>query len=94
MSENNDEREQRGEKQVAVWYVSAECKTFDEYEERNSYGRADRAKRNISCQNCSRQKGVEMPITNEVYNVLFDDKSAADAIGDLMLRKLRTEIWQ
>ncbi len=37
---------------------------------------------------------VEMPITNEVYEVLFNDKPPAEAVGDLMGRKLKAEIWQ
>jgi glycerol-3-phosphate dehydrogenase (NAD(P)+) len=37
---------------------------------------------------------VEMPITEEVYHVLFDDKDARAALGNLMGRRLRTEIWQ
>ncbi|MEW5796801.1 MAG: NAD(P)H-dependent glycerol-3-phosphate dehydrogenase [Candidatus Zixiibacteriota bacterium] len=38
--------------------------------------------------------GVEMPITEEVYRVLFEDKDAREALGNLMGRKLRAEIWQ
>ncbi|HKK19907.1 MAG TPA: NAD(P)H-dependent glycerol-3-phosphate dehydrogenase, partial [candidate division Zixibacteria bacterium] len=37
---------------------------------------------------------VEMPITREVYNVLFVDKSPSEAMGDLMGRTLKAEIWQ
>jgi glycerol-3-phosphate dehydrogenase (NAD(P)+) len=37
---------------------------------------------------------VEMPITREVYNVLFADKSPSEAMGDLMGRTLKAEIWQ
>jgi glycerol-3-phosphate dehydrogenase (NAD(P)+) len=37
---------------------------------------------------------VEMPITEEVYRVLFEDKDAREALGDLMERRLRAEIWQ
>lgn len=38
--------------------------------------------------------GVEMPITTQVYEVLFNDKPPADAVGDLMGRTLKPEIWQ
>ncbi len=38
--------------------------------------------------------GVEMPITEEVCRVLFEDKDAREALGNLMGRKLRAEIWQ
>jgi glycerol-3-phosphate dehydrogenase (NAD(P)+) len=34
---------------------------------------------------------VEMPITEEVYRVLFEDKSPEQAVGDLMQRDLRPE---
>ena len=37
---------------------------------------------------------VEMPITHEVYKVLFADKSPAEAVDDLMGRTLKAEIWQ
>lgn len=42
----------------------------------------------------ARKFGVEMPITEEVHQVLFDGKSAAAAVSNLMERKLRTELWQ
>jgi len=35
--------------------------------------------------------GVEMPITREVYAVLFRDKPAPDALADLMSRQLKPE---
>ncbi|MBC7912386.1 MAG: NAD(P)-dependent glycerol-3-phosphate dehydrogenase [Pyrinomonadaceae bacterium] len=34
---------------------------------------------------------VEMPITNEVYAVLYEGKAVSDAAGELMLRPLRGE---
>jgi glycerol-3-phosphate dehydrogenase (NAD(P)+) len=37
------------------------------------------------------QEGIEMPITGEVYNVLFEGKSAAAATHSLMLRPPRAE---
>jgi glycerol-3-phosphate dehydrogenase (NAD(P)+) len=36
---------------------------------------------------------VEMPITRQVYEVLFGDKSPADAISDLMSREAKPEDW-
>jgi glycerol-3-phosphate dehydrogenase (NAD(P)+) len=38
--------------------------------------------------------GVEMPITNEVYAVLYEGKSASDAANNLMTRPLREEANQ
>lgn len=37
--------------------------------------------------------GVEMPITNEVYKVLFENKPAIEALGDLMGRTLKAEAF-
>ena len=40
------------------------------------------------------KSGVEMPITAEVHAVLFEGKNLAEAVNDLMGRKLRAEIWR
>lgn len=37
------------------------------------------------------RQGVEMPITDEVYRILFEDKPPLDALSDLMLRPPREE---
>ncbi len=37
------------------------------------------------------QEGIELPITSEVYRVLFEDKSPVAATHSLMLRPLRSE---
>jgi glycerol-3-phosphate dehydrogenase (NAD(P)+) len=39
----------------------------------------------------ARQRGVELPITSEVYQILFQDKSPRDAVTDLMLRAPKDE---
>jgi len=39
------------------------------------------------------QSNVEMPITAEVHQVLFENKPAARALGDLMTRELKPETW-
>ena len=36
--------------------------------------------------------GVEMPITLEIYRVLFDGKSPLDAVSDLMMRSPKSEV--
>jgi glycerol-3-phosphate dehydrogenase (NAD(P)+) len=41
----------------------------------------------------SRHHRVEMPITTQVYHVLFDGKSPAEAINDLMIRDPKPEDW-
>ena len=40
----------------------------------------------------SKKFGVEMPITNEIYNVIYNDKSPKDVVKDLMLRSPKAEI--
>ena len=41
----------------------------------------------------ARAKGVEMPITEQVYQVLFADKDPREAVQDLMHRVAKAEIW-
>jgi glycerol-3-phosphate dehydrogenase (NAD(P)+) len=38
--------------------------------------------------------GVELPISREVANVLFNSKSPRQAVADLMERELKAEQWQ
>lgn len=40
----------------------------------------------------SQKMGIEMPITNELYKVLFQNKSAKYAVSELMLRDKKHEI--
>lgn len=37
---------------------------------------------------------VEMPITTEIHKVLFEQKKPSEALGDLMGRSLKAEIWR
>jgi len=37
--------------------------------------------------------GVEMPIADEVYKVLFENKAPAEAVAGLMTRPLKKEVW-
>ncbi|MCX6827105.1 MAG: NAD(P)-dependent glycerol-3-phosphate dehydrogenase, partial [candidate division Zixibacteria bacterium] len=46
-----------------------------------------------SAQAMAEKYGVEMPITAEVYKVLFEDKPPDRAIAELMSRSLKEEIW-
>lgn len=41
----------------------------------------------------SRRLGVEMPITDTVYAVLFESKSPVTAVTDLMMREAKPEVW-
>ena len=40
----------------------------------------------------AKKYGVEMPITEQVYRVLYEDKSPKDAVMDLMTRRLKGEL--
>ena len=39
----------------------------------------------------AKKLNIEMPITNEVYEILFENKKPSEAINDLMRRKLKAE---
>jgi len=41
----------------------------------------------------SQKIGIEMPITTEVYKVLFEGKPVKEAIRDLMTRETKPEFW-
>jgi glycerol-3-phosphate dehydrogenase (NAD(P)+) len=40
------------------------------------------------------RSGIEMPIVAEVFAVLFEGRSARDAVTNLMLREPKPELWQ
>jgi glycerol-3-phosphate dehydrogenase (NAD(P)+) len=46
-----------------------------------------------SAYDLARREGVEMPIVNEVYDILYKDKSPAAAVSGLMSRESRSEFW-
>jgi len=37
--------------------------------------------------------GIEMPITTELYKMLFENKPAKEAVRDLMMRETKPEFW-
>jgi glycerol-3-phosphate dehydrogenase (NAD(P)+) len=45
----------------------------------------------ISVRDLSRREGVEMPIVEEVFRVLYENKSPQESLRDLMLRTLKVE---
>jgi glycerol-3-phosphate dehydrogenase (NAD(P)+) len=47
-----------------------------------------------SARDLARSVGVEMPITTEIFQVLFDGKSPKVAVEHLMGRSLKREVWQ
>jgi glycerol-3-phosphate dehydrogenase (NAD(P)+) len=42
----------------------------------------------------SRRAGIEMPIVTEVHAVLFEGRTAAEAVENLMLREPKPELWR
>jgi glycerol-3-phosphate dehydrogenase (NAD(P)+) len=47
-----------------------------------------------SARDLAHRVGVEMPITEEVFRVLFEGKPPQAALGNLMGRTLKAEVWQ
>jgi glycerol-3-phosphate dehydrogenase (NAD(P)+) len=52
---------------------------------------AEGVKTTLAVKRLSEKLSIEMPITHEVYAVLYEGKAAADAAGKLMTRPLRVE---
>lgn len=42
----------------------------------------------------AQRAGIEMPIVAEVHAVLFEDRPAAEAVENLMLREPKAELWR
>lgn len=42
----------------------------------------------------AQRAGIEMPIVGEVHAVLFEDRTAAEALENLMLREPKPELWK
>ena len=53
---------------------------------------AEGIKTTLAVKQLADRAGLEMPITNEVKSVLYDGKSARDAVAELMSRPLREEV--
>ncbi|MFA7412035.1 MAG: NAD(P)H-dependent glycerol-3-phosphate dehydrogenase, partial [Tissierellaceae bacterium] len=45
-----------------------------------------------SAYNLSKKYGIEMPITKEIYNVLYEGKDVKNAVTNLMLRDMKHEM--
>jgi glycerol-3-phosphate dehydrogenase (NAD(P)+) len=54
---------------------------------------AEGVKTTESAYNIAQNEGVEMPITEKVYQTLFQNKPPADAVKELMTRASKTEDW-
>ncbi len=54
---------------------------------------AEGVKTTRSAWNLAQKVGVEMPILEQVYQVLYQDKPCKDAVRDLLARSLKEEQW-
>ncbi len=54
---------------------------------------AEGVKTTISAYELSQKMNVEMPITEQIYKTLFEDKSPMQAMLDLMTRESKVEDW-
>ena len=54
---------------------------------------AEGVKTTQSAYELSKKYNIEMPITEQVYQVLFENKSTIDALNELMLRGPKEEKW-
>ncbi|MBN2029383.1 NAD(P)H-dependent glycerol-3-phosphate dehydrogenase [bacterium] len=54
---------------------------------------AEGVKTTRSAMDLSKKYQVDMPITHEVYQVLFEDKEPKEAVYDLMTRESKAEDW-
>lgn len=54
---------------------------------------AEGVKTTLSAYEISRQKNIEMPITEQIYYTLFEGKSPHQAMTDLMTRASKKEDW-
>jgi len=53
---------------------------------------AEGIKTSMSAYNLAKKMGIEMPITIEVYNVIYKGKDPRKAVKDLMTRELKVEL--
>lgn len=53
---------------------------------------AEGVRNTVSVRSLARSLGIEMPITEQMYGVLYDAKEPAKAVVDLMARRLKPEL--
>jgi len=52
---------------------------------------AEGIKTSLSAHNLAKKAGIEMPITTEVYKIIYQGKDPREAVKDVMTRKLKEE---
>jgi len=53
---------------------------------------AEGIKTSLSTYNLAKKMGIEMPISTEVYNIIYRGKNPRQAVKDLMTRELKVEL--
>lgn len=53
---------------------------------------AEGIKTSLSTYNLAKKMGIEMPISGEVYNIIYNGKDPRKAVRDLMTRELKVEL--
>jgi glycerol-3-phosphate dehydrogenase (NAD(P)+) len=53
---------------------------------------AEGIKTSLSAYNLAKKMGIEMPISTEVYNIIYEEKDPRKAVKDLMTRELKVEL--
>ena len=46
-----------------------------------------------SVRQLAQKNSVEMPITEQVYNILYNNKNPRDAVQELLAREAKPEFW-
>jgi glycerol-3-phosphate dehydrogenase (NAD(P)+) len=53
---------------------------------------AEGVRTSISAHQLAKKMGVDMPIINQVYEILYEEKDPMDAVKELMTRELKQEL--
>ncbi len=77
----------------ALGVALAEGETFEQYREAHK-SVAEGANASRAASALAAQVGVELPITAQVYDVLFRGKPARESVAELMGRELKAEQWK
>ena len=54
---------------------------------------AEGVRTTVAVREIAREHGIDMPITEAVYDILFDGKQPSDAVRELMTRSAKQEEW-
>lgn len=74
----------------AIGVALAEGKTLQQIES-ETHMVAEGVKNSVAVARLARQRGVDMPIVEQMVEILYEDKPPAQALQDLMTRELKSE---